>query len=252
MNHRGREERNFLKQYRGDAYEKLSLTVDILVFTMNKEFELQILLKRRAQHPYRGCWALPGGFVGVEESLDEAAMRVLREKTGLADLRPEQLYTFGETNRDPRMRIVSVAYLVILPRECTFTIEEDSALFPISFASSGLKIGGMERDHQQSAEQSARNNIAFDHMQMISLAIERMRGKLHYTDIGLQFLKDGSSFTLYELQKIYEAIEAKTYDIPNFRRYFKHRYEAEALVEKTGESSTEFSKRPSSSYRLKR
>lgn len=247
MNYRDQEERSFLEHYSGDAYEKLSLTVDILIFTMSKGFQLDILLKKRTEHPYKGKWALPGGFVGVEDSLDDAVSRVLREKTGLTDLQPEQLYTFGATDRDPRMRIVSVAYLVILPRECSFEIEADSALFSITFPPSGLRINREKRDKEPRVE----NDIAFDHLEMISLAVERMRGKLHYTDIGLQFLKNPSSFTLYELQKIYEAIEAKNYDISNFRRYFRNRYEAELLVEKTGESSTEFSKRPSAIYRLK-
>lgn len=267
MNYRDQEERSFLEHYSGDAYEKLSLTVDILIFTMSKGFQLEILLKKRTEHPYKGKWALPGGFVGVEESLDDAVSRVLREKTGLTDLQPEQLYTFGAKDRDPRMRIVSVAYLVILPRECSFETEADSALFSITFTPSGLKITGMEHDPERgrkrgretnaeikletNIEINIENDIAFDHMEMVTLAIERMRGKLHYTDIGLQFLKNPSSFTLYELQKIYEGIEAKSYDIPNFRRYFKNRYEAELLVEKTGESSTEFSKRPSAIYRLK-
>lgn len=236
-------EADFLEQYCEDDYEKLSLTVDILVFTLDRDFHLEILLKKRSLHPFQGSWSLPGGFVGMEESLEEAATRVLKEKTGLAELHLEQLYTFGNAKRDPRMRIVSVAYLVILPRESQLKIEEGSSFFKLSYEDGRLSFRGEEDFDEE--------ELAFDHAEMIALAIERMRGKLHYTDIGLQFLRDRGSFTLYELQKVYESIEAKTYDIPNFRRYFKNRYEETGLARKTGESSMEFSKRPSSYYRIK-
>lgn len=265
-------EADFLEQYREEDYEKLSLTVDILVFSMDRDFCLEILLKKRKTHPYKGCWALPGGFVGVGESLEEAAVRVLKDKTGLSDLHMEQLYTFGEVKRDPRMRIVSVAYLVLLPRESLLEIERDSSFFKLSYKEPCLKDAALKDPSLKNAvlrftaagdlgdegpslgdegPSFGEEELAFDHAEMIALAIERMRGKLHYTDIGLQFLRDRGSFTLYELQKIYEAIEAKTYDIANFRRYFRGRYEDSGAAEKTGEVSTEFSKRPSSYYRIK-
>lgn len=265
MKEKRRGEAAFLKEYREEAYEKLSLTVDILVFTLNKGFGLEILLKKREAHPYRGCWALPGGFVGVSESLEEAALRILEEKTGLSELHMEQLYTFGAKDRDPRMRIVSVAYLVLLPRESLLEIERDSSFFKLSYKEPCLKDVALKDPSLKNAvlrftaggdlgdegPSFAEEELAFDHAEMIALAIERMRGKLHYTDIGLQFLRDRRSFTLYELQKIYEAIEGKSYDIANFRRYFKGRYEEMGAAEKTGEVSTEFSKRPSSYYRIR-
>lgn len=243
MREKRRGEAAFLKEYREEAYEKLSLTVDVLVFTLDKDFRLELLLKKREIHPYKGCWALPGGFVGVSESLEEAALRILEEKTGLSELHMEQLYTFGAKDRDPRMRIVSVAYLVILPRDGLYEVEEGSQFFQLSYRNSHLSLEG--------GESLGEEELAFDHAEMIGLALERMRGKLHYTDIALQFLKDRGGFTLYELQKVYEAIDDRTYDIANFRRYFKGRYEETGAAAKTGETSTEFSKRPSSYYKMK-
>lgn len=250
MGYDGREEpsylgeEDYLESYRKEAYERLSLTVDILIFSLDEEFRLQVLLKKRSDFPYKGSWSLPGGFVGIEESVEEAAVRIMKQKTGLCDLHLEQLYTFGDKDRDPRMRIVTVAYLAILPRDLLLEGEEDSNFFRVRFSEKGLKLSG--------SEDFGEDHLAFDHARIIALAVERMRGKLHYTDIALEFLKDRRRFTLFELQKIYEAVEDKDYDTPNFRRYFKNRYEAVGAVEKTGETSTEFSKRPSSYYRMKK
>lgn len=239
-----REEEDYLERYRKEVYERMSLTVDILIFSLDREFRLQVLLKKREDFPYKARRSLPGGFVGIEESVEEAAVRVMKQKTGLCDLHLEQLYTFGDKDRDPRMRIVTVAYLAILPRDLSVEGEEDSDFFRVMFSEKGLEFLGSEVFDQ--------DHLAFDHARIIALAVERMRGKLHYTDIALEFLKDRKRFTLFELQKVYEAIEDRDYDTPNFRRYFKNRYEAVGAVEKTGEMSTEFSKRPSSYYRMKK
>lgn len=235
-------ESSFLKSYRQEDYERLSLTTDILIFTIDDEHRLQILLNQRSDFPYKGAWALPGGFVGMKESLDEAATRILFQKTGLSDLHLEQLYTFGETGRDPRMRIVTVAYIALMPRDSLYHPEKDSAFFRIVPKENTFTFLGTEQISEEA--------LAFDHQKIIRIAVQRMQGKLHYTDIALRLLKDPDRFTLFELQKIYETIEDKKYDTPNFRRYFKNRYEQTGLVEKTGEMSTEFSKRPSSYYRL--
>lgn len=223
-------EAKYLEDYRKEDYEKLSLTVDILIFTIDNDFNLQILLKKRDHYPYKGCWAIPGGFVGIDESVEDAAKRVMKSKTGVSDIHMEQLYTFGDKDRDPRMRIVSVAYLALMPRESVANLSSDLAFFSVP-------LDEIE--------------LAFDHREIISVAIERMRGKLYYTDIALKLMKDSNKFTIYELQKIHEAIESKEYDISNFRRHFKKRYEETGVVEKTDELCREFSKRPSSYYKLK-
>ncbi|MDO4719529.1 MAG: NUDIX domain-containing protein [Peptostreptococcaceae bacterium] len=233
---------SYLKSYRTQDYEKLSLTTDILIFTLDREHRLQILLSRRTQFPYKGFWALPGGFVQIDASLEEEASRVLREKTGLSDLHLEQLYTFGDKDRDPRMRIVTVAYLALMPRDSVCRLEKEAEFFRIEEGESELIFHGSCRIEEGS--------LAFDHSRIIRLALQRMKGKLHYTDIALRLLKDPNRFTIFELQKIYETIENKSYDTPNFRRYFKTRYESTGIAEKTEESGTEFSKRPSSYYRL--
>lgn len=236
-------EEEYLRGYHKEIYERLSLTVDILIFSLDREFRLQVLLKKREDFPYKGRRSLPGGFVGMEESVEEAAIRIMEQKTGFCNLHLEQLYTFGAKDRDPRMRIVTVAYLAVLPRELMLEGEVDSDFFRVRLSEKGLEFSGSEDFDEE--------NLAFDHAKIIALAIERMRGKLHYTDISLEFLKDRRRFTLFELQRVYEAIEDRDYDTPNFRRYFKNRYETIGAVEKTGEVSTEFSKRPSSCYRMK-
>lgn len=235
-------EKSFLKNYRHQDYEKLSLATDILIFTLDTQHRLQILLSKRMNFPYKDFWALPGGLVRIEESLEETANRVLKQKTGLSDLHLEQLYTFGETDRDPRMRIVTVAYIALIPRGFLSMPEKNASFFRISEQNDSFIFSGPEEIFE--------NSLAFDHRHIIRIAIQRMRGKLHYTDIALRLLKDPDRFTLFELQKIYETIEQKKYDTPNFRRYFKNRYENTGLIQKTDETSTEFSKRPSSYYTL--
>ncbi|MDO4799338.1 MAG: NUDIX hydrolase [Bacillota bacterium] len=247
------EEARFLAGYREEDYERLSLTVDILLFTLDSDFGLRVLLKKREEFPFKDHWALPGGFVRIDESVEAAAMRVMKEKTGLSDLHLEQLYTFGDRERDPRMRIVTVAYLAVIPRGTA--VASDGTFFRVDDSRGALIFGGGAEDGDgQGSEGCGRSfdasRLAFDHADIVALALERMRGKLNYTDLALEFLKDRRSFTLYELQKVYEAIENKGYDTPNFRRYFKNRYEATGAVERTEEMSTEFSKRPSAMYRL--
>lgn len=242
MVNKKKDEELYLSSYREEDYDRLSLAVDILIFTMDDEFRLQILLKKREGYPYKDSYALPGGFVGIKESIEDAALRVMREKVGLKDLHIEQLYTFGESDRDPRMRIVSVAYLCIVPMKKKLKLEQGSEFFRLSTNEGGAVF--------QRGSDMCETELAFDHSDIIKLALERMRGKLSYTDIGLEFLRDKNDFTIFELQKIYEAIEQRSYDTPNFRRYFKNCYEAENRVEKTCRMSSEYSKRPSSCYRF--
>ncbi len=230
-------EKKYLENYNKEDYEKLSLTVDILIFTIDTDFNLQILLKKRDNYPYIGCWAIPGGFVGIDESIDDAAKRVMIAKAGVDNIHIEQLYTFGDKDRDPRMRIVSVSYLALMPRDSINNLDTDLSLFNLNLDKSDLLLPSLE--------------LAFDHRKIISLAIERMRGKLYYTDIALKFIKNTDKFTIYELQKIYETIEAKEHDTSNFRRYFKKRYVDTNIVEKTDELCRDFSKRPSSYYKIK-
>ena len=111
----GLTEEEFLKNYRPGDYERPSVTVDMLIFAVdNREESIRLLLIKRKNHPFLGCWALPGGFVEITESLRDAAARELEEETGVKGMYLEQLYTFGETGRDPRSRIISVAYMAVI------------------------------------------------------------------------------------------------------------------------------------------
>ncbi len=237
-------EYSYLRSYQKDSYEKLSLTVDILLFTIDEQFNLQLLLVKRANYPYKNHWALPGSFVGIEESVEEAAIRTMVQKVGMSNVHIEQLYTFGSTHRDPRMRIVTVAYLALVPRAAISNIEKNAELFRVSENDGVLRF--------LSKTSIWEDELAFDHKDIVKLAIQRMRGKINYTDIALRLVKDSQQFTIFELQKIYEAIENRTHDTANFRRYVKNRYETTGIIEKTGELCREFSKRPSSYYRVNR
>jgi len=178
-------------------YPRAALTVDCVVFGYD-EGELKVLLIQRGLEPFKGRWALPGGFVRVDETLDEAARRELDEEAGLKDVFLEQLYTFGAVERDPRERVVSVAYYALVKlaehRAKAATDAADAEWFPMS------KVP----------------KLAFDHAEILATALERLKGKVRYQPIGFELLPP--KFTLSQLQHLYEAVLATDLDKRNFRK----------------------------------
>ena len=175
----------------------MKVTVDIVIFTIQSE-ELKVLLVKRGIPPFKGHFALPGGFVHEDESLDEAARRELREETGVSDVYLEQLYSFGQPGRDPRERIITIAYYAL--------ISADRSLLA---AGSDTTEATWWPVHKLPA-------LAFDHRKIFDYALERLRNKLEYTTVGFQLLP--AKFSLTELQGVYEAILGKKLDKRNFRR----------------------------------
>lgn len=180
-----------------DTCREAHVTVDCVVFGLDEQ-DLKVLLVQRAYEPFQGWWAVPGGFVEAGESLDEAARRELREETGVQDVFLEQLYTFGEVKRDPRRRIVTVAYYALVNL----------------------------RDHAIKAATDARSaawfsiddlpKFAFDHARIVDAAIRRIKGKVRYEPIGFELLPE--KFTLTQLQRMYEKILEQEIDKRNFRK----------------------------------
>ena len=178
-------------------YPRPALTVDCVVFGFDGG-ELKALLIQRALEPFQGRWALPGGFVRVDETIDDAARRELAEETGLSGVFLEQLYTFGAVQRDPRERVVSVAYFAL------------------------VKLS----DHRAKAATDAANaewflvskapNLAFDHADILAMGLARLKGKVRYQPIGFELLPP--EFTLSELQHLYEAVLETKLDKRNFRK----------------------------------
>jgi 8-oxo-dGTP diphosphatase len=178
-------------------YPRAALTVDCVVFGFD-EGELKVLLIERALEPFKGRWALPGGFVRVDETVAEAARRELVEETGLRDVYLEQLYTFGEVGRDPRERVVSVAHYALVKlsdhRAKAATDAANAQWFPVSKTP----------------------KLAFDHAEILAVARERLRGKVRYQPIGFELLAE--KFTLSQLQHLYEAVLETELDKRNFRK----------------------------------
>lgn len=178
-------------------YAKLGLTVDCVVFGLDAE-HLKVMLIRRAIPPFQGEWALPGGFVRPDESLEETARRELQEETGITKIFLEQLYTFGEVDRDPRDRIVTVAYYALINLSSQIisatTDASEAHWFPVN----------------------ALPKLAFDHDRIFQTAMQRLRGKVRYEPIGFELLP--AKFTLSQLQKLYELILGKNLDKRNFRK----------------------------------
>ncbi|MGN0485137.1 MAG: NUDIX hydrolase [Lachnospiraceae bacterium] len=242
-------EEEFLKNYDASKYPKPSVTVDMLIFTMNEANELEVLLIQRGGHPFLGKWAIPGGFVNMKESLEEAAARELQEETGLCGIYLEQLYTFGAVDRDPRMRVISVVYLALVPKNSLHIVAGDDAaqaqLFRVNRTEGKI---GLESENRCVVLQE--EDLAFDHAEILRTGLERLQGKMEYSNIALELLRDKKRFSIYELQKIYEAVGGKELDVANFRRNFRKRYIDTGLAEKTEEKCYEYSKRPSNYYRL--
>jgi 8-oxo-dGTP diphosphatase len=173
------------------------VTVDVVIFTVRDD-ALQALLVRRGAPPFKDRWALPGGFVREDEPLEQAALRELEEETGVRDVYLEQLYTFGEPDRDPRGRVITVAYYALIASDRqTLAAGTDAA------AARWWPAG-------------APPPLAFDHHEILDYAIERLRNKLEYTTVGFQLLP--ARFTLTQLQRVYEAILGRALDKRNFRR----------------------------------
>ncbi|PJG46279.1 NUDIX hydrolase [Sphingobium sp. LB126] len=196
----------FLKEYDPTAYDRPSITVDLVLLGMHRG-RLSALLVRRDQAPQAGYWALPGGFVAMDESLDAAAARLLHDKAGLDEAHLEQLYTFGAVDRDPRMRVITIAYLALL--------REDR----IAAAAGGgrVTVAALEGEAAEAVSEDGKPlPLAFDHQHILALARDRLRGKIDYSDIAFALLPD--RFTLRALQDVHEAVLGTTLNKPAFRR----------------------------------
>ncbi|WP_147060169.1 NUDIX hydrolase, partial [Sporosarcina luteola] len=260
-------EEEFIEQYKKtekNKYEKPSITTDMVIFTVatetvadkrkKAEKELQLLLIRRGGHPYKGDWALAGGFMGIDEDLDTAVQRELKEETGVDGVYAEQLYTWSAVDRDPRMRIVSVSYLALVDQEKLPPLQagddaEDVRWFTIKEKTVEIRdeeVSGMRRRTEEieleltsgelkvsatvekltvtdrantrtTMSITKRDGIAFDHAEIILYSLERLRGKVNYTNIAFNLV--GNEFTLPDLQQVYEVILGRDLNKVQFRRH---------------------------------
>ncbi|QTD42123.1 NUDIX domain-containing protein [Sporosarcina sp. Te-1] len=260
-------ETEFIEQYQKtekDKYEKPSITTDMAIFTVatekvtdkrkKAEKELQLLLIRRGGHPYKGDWALAGGFMGIDEDLDTAVQRELKEETGVDGVYAEQLYTWSAVDRDPRMRIVSVSYLALVDQEKLpplqagddadevrwFTVKDQVVEFhdeligecmrrtekiKLELISGNTTVSAIVEKVTETEKANTttsmtiieRQGIAFDHAEIILYSLERLRGKVNYTNIAFNLV--GDEFTLPDLQQVYEVILGRELNKVQFRRH---------------------------------
>ena len=225
-----------------EAFPHTSLTVDVALLTA-ADGALQVLLLERTLPPDANKWSLPGGFVRIDESLDEAEARVLRETTGLSGVFLEQLYTFGGLFRDPRARVVTVAYYALAPSERLIAAGvpggATSQLARMRVPWAGERGGPVEALDGSGAALP----LAFDHAEILGTAVKRLRGKLDYAPIGFRLLPE--LFSLRALQQIHEVISGRRFNKDSFRR----RMLASGQLEATGERLSDVEYRPPELYR---
>lgn len=265
-------EEMFLKDYDSSVFEKLSMTTDILIMSVSNEDtgnyrklsekKFSILLVKRDNYPFKDKWCLPGGFVGIDETLDEAAKRVLKTETNLKDIYIEQLYTFSGIKRDPRMRVISTSYMALVDKnrlmdklsanaswfnvfmledEKSYNVTLDNGIEEIKFVV-GKKLRNKTTDRYD-FNIIKNDKLAFDHPLVIVSGIERLKNKIEYTDIVFNMMP--KYFTLGELQQVYEVILGKKLLDPAFRRIIANK------VEKTDKVQTGGGHRPSALFRYK-
>ncbi len=265
-------EEEFLKDYDSSVFEKLSMTTDILIMSVSNEDtgnyrklsekKFSILLVKRDNYPFKDKWCLPGGFVGIDETLDEAAKRVLKTETNLKDIYIEQLYTFSGVKRDPRMRVISTSYMALVDKnrlmdklsanaswfnvfmledEKAYNVTLDNGIEEIKFVV-GKKLRDKTTDRYD-FNIIKNDKLAFDHPLVIVSGIERLKNKIEYTDIVFNMMP--KYFTLGELQQVYEVILGKKLLDPAFRRIIANK------VEKTDKVQTGGGHRPSALFRYK-
>ena len=255
-------EQEFLANYDDSKYQKPSVTVDMLIFTINKtknknyralaNKSLQILMVNRKDHPFKGHWAIPGGFAHIDEAIKDSAKRELKEETNLDNVYMEQLYTWGDLGRDPRTRVISVAYMALTNKDELEVKAGDDAAdaqwldVSYDFVSSQTVDGITKNDYElklknETVELKAivRENktvthnvvdikyeiidnggIAFDHAKIIAYGLHRLKTKVEWSDIAFHLMPD--EFTIGDLQDVYSLILNKKIIAPNFRRKMKH------------------------------
>ena len=213
--------------YNPARYDRPSVTVDLVIFTLQNR-ELNVLLVKRKNWPFEGRWALPGGFAGMDETLDQAARRELEEETGIRDIYLEQLYTFSDPQRDPRTRVISVAYIAL--------VQADKQPLRVSDESTDVRWFPVRR---------LPGPLAFDHDTILATGMDRLRSKLEYTTLAFQLLPE--VFSILELKHIYEQILGEKLDKGNFYRKIKDA----KVLEDTG-MRREGRGRPTTLYRFRR
>ncbi len=270
-----KSEEEFLKNYDPKQYEQLSMTTDILVLSVSDQTQenyrktskkmMSILLVKRNNYPFKGKWCLPGGFLDVKkETLEQCAMRILKKETNLSHIYLEQLYTFDEIKRDPRMRVVSTSYVALVDKnKLTEMINQDASWFDITLIEEKDNLVDITLDNGEELitfqikktlkesttdryyfSISKNKSLAFDHPIVILSGLERIRNKINYTDIVFNMMPE--YFTLGELQQVYEVILGKKLLDPAFRRIIADK------VEKTNKMKTGEGHRPSVLFRYKR
>ena len=208
-------------------YEQPAVTVDLVIFTVNDDM-LKVMLVKRADEPFADSWSIPGGFLKTSESLEDAALRVLKEKAGVENVYVEQLYTFGNPNRDPRARVITVTYFALIPWK--------DLIQPASGKVSNLMWASVTHLPK----------LAFDHREIVEYAVQRLRAKASYSNIVYGLMP--RQFRLSELQRMYEIIINDKLDKRNFRK----RMLATGLLQETGRKDHAGAHRPAMLYRFKK
>lgn len=236
------DEEAFLAAYDASEFPHPSVAVDVAIVTVDSG-RLKALLVQRDEHPFRNHWALPGGFVGMRESLDAAAARVLHTKGGLKDVYLEQLYTFGAPARDPRTRVLSVAYYALVPAARFPETADDrvgAATLRVTWKG---EAGGPVAAVDDSGEPLL---LAFDHSDILGMVVRRLRGKLDYAALGFELLP--RRFTLRALQEVHETILGRRLNKDSFRR----RMIQSGRIRATGRQEANVGHRPAELYRFVR
>ena len=265
-------EEEFLKNYDSSIYDKLSMTTDILILSVSSKDSnnyrktdkkmMSVLLVKRDDHPYKDKWCLPGGFLNPKsETLEECAKRVLKRETNLEDIYLEQLYTFDRIDRDPRMRVISTAYVALIDKDelkqdvknaswfdITLMEEKDGVIFLVldnGTETISLEVNKVLRNKITDRYDYISNNkkIAFDHDVVIASGIEKIKEKVNSSDIVFNMMPE--YFTLGELQQVYEVLLGKKLIDAPFRRIIASK------VEKTEKMKTGEGHRPSYLFKYK-
>jgi 8-oxo-dGTP diphosphatase len=226
-----------------ERYPRPSVAVDVVALTVEGG-QLRVALYQRKDPPQKGSFALPGGFMHIDESLEQAANRVMAQKVGLAGVFLEQLYTFGDLSRDPRGRVVTVAYYALVDAR-RFSVKKAPTAVSARVAvpwpgETGGPVDVVDDDEGKALP------LFLDHADILGLAVKRLRGKLDYSPVGFQLLP--TEFTLRQLQEIHEAVRGEPLNKDSFRR----RMLATGLLEATGARESDVSYRPAELYRFTR